>query len=202
MEHCLDEKIALKTILIQVPEIIEQEAAAYKAGYKVISEITIERVKRAAESIRKKSPKAEVDTGFRVYRLAESHFPQNLFIPDPEKTEDENLVSLEKHLKASIQPNLFADEAFGDLVTEIALKNGYGLFYSLQRESSFTSNVVYRLSGNDKTALLCLDQTLKDETVEALQSQSDEQLIVTNRALDTTKKWALQTTFKDNLHTV
>jgi adenine-specific DNA-methyltransferase len=148
MEHCRDEKMAIRTILIQVPELIETGTAAYKAGYKAISDITIERVKRAGDSLRKQAPNAKTDTGFRVYRLADSYFPQNLFTPDPDKTEAENLAALGEHLKANRQGALFADEDFEALVTEIALKNGYGLFYSLEAQAAFTHNAVYRLKGN------------------------------------------------------
>lgn len=187
-------------ILVQVPEYIDEDHAAYKAGYKTISSLCIERVKRSGVKIRKENPDATVDTGFRVYRLADSNFPQNLYTADPEKSEAENLAALKAHLQAELP--LASEGVFADIVTEIALKNGYGLFYTLERQSSFTANTVYRLHGNDKSALLCLDPTLADATVEALEPQSDKQLIVSRHALDTAKKWVLQQAFKDNLHTV
>jgi len=50
-------------ILVQLPEEIDKKKEAYKAGYKKISDITIERVKRAGD----KYP--NVDTGFKVLKL-------------------------------------------------------------------------------------------------------------------------------------
>ena len=58
------------------------------------------------------------------------------------------------------------------------------------------------ISGNQKSALLCLDDDLKDETIEVLKGFSDKQLIVAKLALDTTKKFELHNSFKDNLWVV
>ncbi|ADE16410.1 Site-specific DNA-methyltransferase (adenine-specific) [Nitrosococcus halophilus Nc 4] len=190
-----------KFILVQVPEITAKDSLASKEGLSTISSLCIERVRLAGQKTREEHPDAEIDTGFRVYRLTDSYFPQNFYTPDPNKTEAENVAALEEHLEASRQHLLFGNEDFDEVVTEIALKNGYGLFYELEKLAAFTSNAVYRLRGNDKAALLCLDATLNEETIEALAQHSDEQLIVSSRALDTTKKWALQAAFKDNLHT-
>jgi adenine-specific DNA-methyltransferase len=188
-------------ILVQLPEFTPETSEAYKSGLKTISALCIERVKRAGRKIREEHLDAEIDTGFRVYRLTDSYFPQNFYTPDLNKTEAENVAALEEHLKASRQHSLFGNEDFDEVVIEIALKNGYGLFYELEKLAAFTSNAVYRLRGNDKAALLCLDATLNEKTIEALAQHSDEQLIVSSRALDTTKKWTLQAAFKDNLHT-
>ncbi len=87
-------------------------------------------------------------------------------------------------------------------MTEIALKNGFGLFYTLERLEAFTLNATYRLVGNDKDAILCLDGQLDGATIEGLKDHGDEQLIVLKAALDTTKKFELQTAFQDNLWVV
>ncbi len=194
--------IDAKYILVQLPEFIKEDEEAYALGYRTISQICIDRVKLTGKKVLKENPKIKVDAGFRVYRLADSHFPQNLFTPDPAKSDANNTAALEKHLKASRQGNLFGEETFNDIVAEISLKNGYGLFYDLEKLDSFPDNAVYKLTGNDKSTLLCLDNPLSEKTVDALQAYSDEQLIVARRALDTTKKWTLQSAFKDNLHTV
>lgn len=190
-------------ILVQVPEYTDEGSEAFKAGYKTISSLCIERVKRAGEKIRRENPDAAVDTGFRVYRLTDSHFPQNFFAPDPNKTEAENVAALEAHLATGLHSTpLLPELSFADVVTEIALKNGYGVFHTLERLPTFTKNAVYQLQGNDKAALLCLDPALNDATVEALEAHSNEQLIVSSYALDTAKKWVLQQAYKDNLHVV
>ena len=201
-EFCSEKGKALRTILVQVPEKTAPSSAALKAGFKTISQLTIERVKRAGEAVRKTLSGNACDTGFRVLRLEASHFPENTFNPDPDKSEDENIKALEEHLTAAAQLRLFETDEFHGVVTEISLKNGFGLFYSLEPLEAFSANAVYRLIGNDKSAILCLDGQLDGKTIEALKDHSDDQLIVLKVALDTTKKFELQTSFQDNLWVV
>mgnify|MGYP002778282625 CR=1 FL=1 len=194
-----------KYILVQVPEYTEENSEAYKAGYKTISSLCIERVKRAGAKIRSENPDKEIDTGFRVYRLVDSHFPQNFYIHDPQKSEADNKAALDEHLQLALAQTalpLADDNAFQAVVAEIALKNGYGLFHTLEPLPDFTENAVYRLSGNDKAALLCLDSSITMETVEALEAHGNEQLIVSKYALDTAAKWVLHHAFGGNLHAV
>jgi len=198
-------------VLIQVPEKIEvtgdekaqkQAKATIAAGYNKISDITVDRVKKAGLKVKAGKVKGDLDIGFRLFELAKSHFPKNTFAPDPEKSEAENLKALEEHLQAATQLRLFGEDGFHSVVTEIALKNGFGLFYTLEQQDSFKKNAVYRIHGNDKDALICLDGVLEAVTIEALKAQSDDQLIVLRAALDTTKKFELQTAFRDNLWVV
>jgi len=188
-----------KFILVQIPEYTAENSIAYSTGYKTISAMCIDRVKRAGSKIRAEHPKTPIDTGFRVFNLTESHFPENLFTPDPDKTDEENRAALETHLNAPRQQNIFTDAIFKDLVTELAIKNGFGLFYTLERLETFPANAIYRISGNDKAALLCLDKDLQEATVEQLEAHRNEQFFCSRQNLDTTKKWALQAAFKDNL---
>ena len=191
-----------KYICVQIPEMIDKKEPAFSKGFRKITDITIERLKVSGRSIAAENRIEKLDTGFRVMNLNKSFFPQNTFMPDPEKSETENIKALEDHLTAAAQMRLFEEDEFHGVVTEIALKNGFGLFYTLTSIDEFTANAVYRLAGNDKDALLCLDGQLNGTTIEALKAFSDDQLIVLKAALDTTKKFELQTAFKDNLWVV
>lgn len=57
-----------KYILVQLPEEIEESKPAFKAGYRTIDEIGRERIKRAAQKI-KKETNADIDYGFKVVKL-------------------------------------------------------------------------------------------------------------------------------------
>ncbi len=199
-----------KYICVQVPEIIiptgnkVQKAKMQKAldaGYRTIFDITRDRLKRAGASVAQATAQ-DLDTGFRVFHLQESHFPRNTFTPDPEQSEEENIKALETHLTAAVQPRLFEEDEFQGIVTEIALKNGFGLFYTLERLEAFIVNAVYRLSGNDKHSILCLDGHLDGATIEALKAHSNDHLIVLKGALDTTSTFELQAAFSENLWVV
>lgn len=60
--------------MVQLPEAIDEKSDAYKAGYKNISDITIDRIKRAREKIAEGNPDIELDTGFKVFELTETNF--------------------------------------------------------------------------------------------------------------------------------
>ncbi len=64
-----------KFIMIQLPEPCDEKSEAYKAGYKNICEIGKERIRRAGEKIKEKSPLTtqDLDIGFRVLKLDDSN---------------------------------------------------------------------------------------------------------------------------------
>lgn len=64
-----------KYIMVQLPEATDEKSEAYKAGYKNICEIGKERIRRAANKI-KEETKADIDYGFRVYRLDSSNMQE------------------------------------------------------------------------------------------------------------------------------
>ncbi|MBU1088361.1 site-specific DNA-methyltransferase [Patescibacteria group bacterium] len=134
-----------KFILVQIPEATNEKSEAYKAGYKTISDICIERVKRAGTKILKQiqddtkqqklleqNNKTDLDVGFKVFKLSKSHFPENTFTPDPEKSHKENLKALETYIKkATLQKTLFKNSI--DLIYEIALKDGFELTLKIKK---------------------------------------------------------------------
>lgn len=62
-----------KFILVQLPEKINEKKEAFKTGYRKISDITIERVKRAGQKYK------SVDNGFKVLQLADNPDRENLW---------------------------------------------------------------------------------------------------------------------------
>ena len=67
-----------KYIMIQLPEETPEDSEARKAGYNTIPEIAKERIRRAGKKIKEESPLTtqNLDTGFRVFRLADSNFEE------------------------------------------------------------------------------------------------------------------------------
>jgi len=199
-----------KYILVQLPEATDSTSEAYKAGYKKISDITIERNKRVVENLRKSAksasnlftPADSADNrrdglGFKVFKLQKSNFPRVEYAPDPEKTHEENVKALKKYIrdKEAQLINAFNKE---ELITEILLKNGFKLNYTLTKLEQFTKNEILFATDGDKETLVCLDGDLAEETVEYFKKNTKQKLIVLERALDTTKKWNLKHYMKDN----
>lgn len=63
-------------IMVQLPEETPEDSEARKAGYNTIPDIAKERIRRAGKKIKEESPltTADLDTGFRVFRLEEGNY--------------------------------------------------------------------------------------------------------------------------------
>lgn len=194
-----------KFILVQFPEATDEKSEAFKAGYKKISDVTIERNKRVINNIIEEKKKAQPDLfsdkkedaeqfkglGFKVFKLQKSNFPRTEFAPDPELTEEENIELLKKYINNK-EAQLVTAFNRDELITEILLKNGFKLNYSVTKQEQFKKNEVFLATDGEKETLLCLDVTIADETIEYFKSNTSLKLIVLERALDTTKKWNLK----------
>ena len=194
----------IKYILVQVPEIIDKKHPAFKAGYRKISEICIQRAKLAGEMIAAEHQAKQIDTGFRVYTLTSSFIPENLFKNDPSLSSDENLNALKEYIDKELQIRLFDDRDFHNIIMEIALKNGYGLFPEVtELKSDFKKNRVFQLEGNGLKSFICLDENLDKESVKTLvNSYSDHILILSKYSINTEKMLNLKNAFGSNLQMV
>ena len=65
-----------KFIMVQLSEETPEDSEAKRAGYNTIPEIAKERIRRAGKKIKEESPltTADLDTGFRVFRLDEGNY--------------------------------------------------------------------------------------------------------------------------------
>jgi adenine-specific DNA-methyltransferase len=199
-----NDKGTRKYILVQVPEKTDENSEAFKAGYKKISDITIERNKRVVQNIIKEKKTQQPDLftgekkedalqglGFKVYKLQKSNFPRVDFAPDPEKTEAENVATLQQYI-ATKEAQLVNAFNKSELLTEILLKNGYNLNYKLGLQTQFASNEVQLASDGEKETLICLDVVINADTVDYFKTNADKKFICLERALDTTKKYNLK----------
>ena len=64
-------------ILVQLPEICDEKSEAYKAGFENICEIGKERIRRAGEVIKSEHSDADIDTGFKVFQVADTNIKWN-----------------------------------------------------------------------------------------------------------------------------
>ncbi|MCM4158441.1 site-specific DNA-methyltransferase [Antarcticibacterium flavum] len=194
-----------KYILVQLPEATDEKSEAFKSGYKKISDITIERNKRVIQNIiaEKKNETLDIFSkkedekdqlkglGFKVFKLVKSNFPRVDYAPDPEKSDEENVALLKKYI-AEKEAQLVSAFNREELITEILIKNGFKLNYSLEKQEQFKQNEIFLASDGDKETLICLDVSLADETVAHFKTHTGQKMIVLERALDTTKKWNLK----------
>lgn len=193
-----------KFVLVQIPEVTDEKSEAYKVGYKKISDITIERNKRVVERIIEEKKKEQPDLftnghkenalkgiGFKVFKLVKSNFPRVEFAPDPEKTTEENIELLKKYIRDK-EAQLITAFNRDELVTEILIKNGFTLNYTLAKQEEFKKNEIFFATDGEKETLICLDISIDMATVEHFKKHNTQKFICLERALDTTKKWNLK----------
>ena len=186
-------------VLVQLPEEIGKNETAYKAGYRTISQITIERCKRVVQGYGD-DPQPH-DTGFKVYRLTKSHFPRAEFQPDPDKSSEENVKLLKQYIaekESSFHIAFEQDQVFD----EVLLKYGFKLDYKLAKHKGFSKNAVYLAEEGDRKTFICLDTNIAEETIDFFKTHNDTMFICLERALDTTKKWNLNHTLGERLKAI
>ena len=193
-----------KFILVQLPESTENEPDLVKAGYKKISDVTIDRNKKVVEKLieEKKNKQPDLFTnghkedaikglGFKVFKLVKSNFPRVEWAPDVDKTEEENIALLKKYI-ADKEAQLVTAFNRNELLTEILLKNGFQLNYKAYKQDQFKKNEILLGTDGIKETLICLDVTVEADTVEYFKKHTDKKFICLERALDTTKKYNLK----------
>jgi adenine-specific DNA-methyltransferase len=186
-------------ILVQLPEEIDKDTGAYAAGFRQISDITIERSKRVVLGYGD-TPKP-FDSGFKVYTLAKSAFPRVAFAPDTTKTESENVDLLKQYIRDK-ETSFHLQFEKEKVLDEVLLKHGFMLDYAIKRCADFKSNEVFLAKDAHKEALVCLDAKIEPETVDHFQKHKDQFFICLELALDTTRKWNLKHSLADKLKAI
>ena len=193
-----------KFILVQIQEAINENSEAYNAGYKKISDITIERNKRVVEKIieQKKNELPNLFTnghkedalkglGFKVFKLVKSNFPRVEWAPDVDKNEEENIASLKQYIRDK-EAQLITTFNRDELMTEILLRHGFTLNYKIEKQEQFKKNEIFLATDGIKETLICLDTGIDLDTVEHFKKNTDKKFICLERALDTTRKYNLK----------
>jgi len=167
-----------KFILVQLPEPCASDSEASKAGFKTISEITKERVRRVIKKLNeddeKKSPrlfseeKKKADRGFRVFKLAESNF--KTWNADIAKG---NVSALEKQLELHID-HIRPDRSQEDILYEILLKSGFALTPPIEK-LELAGMTVFSAAGG--TFLICLERKLTMGVIEAMAKRKPERVV-------------------------
>ncbi|MFD1127636.1 site-specific DNA-methyltransferase [Paenibacillus provencensis] len=143
-----------KYIMVQIPALTEEDSDAYKAGYKTICEIGKERIRRAAKKINEET-NAEIDYGFRVYRLDSSNMKDVYYTPD--KLGQLNLEDVSSNIKE--------DRTGEDLLIQVMLECGLDL--SLPMESKeIEGKTVHYVAGNSLIA--CFDDLVPGSVIKKI----------------------------------
>ena len=158
-----------RCISIQLPEATDEQSEAHKAGYRNIAEIAKERIRRAGRQIAEAHPDKTIDTGFKVFKLAESNFKQ--------WQNDVASDGLEAQMKMFIDP--VAENALPEnMAYELLLRLGLKLTARVWQQNG----VFWLEDEGRRTALLLtrVDEALLDE----LTAQQPDKVVALDRLFD------------------
>ena len=198
-EYNQTEKTNVKFICIQLPQTTEKDSEAYNEGFKTISEISKERIRRISTKIKKEqSKKADKikeslftneeskernDLGFKVFKLDHSNF----------KIWD---ATLEKEPEA-IQQRLFEhidhispEAAQESILYELLLKSGFELSTPIEK-LILSDKTVFSIAGGQ--LLICLEKELSHDCLKAMAEMQPTRVICLDEAFTGVNADALKT---------
>ena len=137
-----------------------------------IAEIGKERIRLSLKKMSgKKKLELELNTsvnlGFKVFKLAQSNYPENQFEYDPEMKEKENEKAYKAYLEKACQSDLFKKTNEIDWVYENIIKEGLSLNSKIT-EMTIGKNKTLVAQDEKSEILICLDSNIADATVKAL----------------------------------
>lgn len=143
-------------IMVQLPEACaDEDSEAFRSGYKSISDIGKERIRRVGAKYIEKSTPLESDVGFRVLKIDSSNMNDVYYTPDAVKQGD---------LLAQVD-NIRADRTPEDLLFQVLLDWGVDLALPITQEV-ISGKTVFFVDGNALAA--CFEKGVNEEFVKTL----------------------------------
>ena len=146
-------------IMVQLPEVCDEKSEVYKAGYKTISDLGKERIRRAGEKIKAEHP--EIDVGFKVFKVDDTN------IRWIAAESGKQGVTLEDALSAGGKD--LRDFMNGtndlDVVYEILIRQ-YGI--PLTAPIELLSDIGERTYSIADTVIVCLEEDVTDAVVDKI----------------------------------
>ncbi len=143
-----------KYIMVQLPEPCDENSEAYKAGFKTIAEIAKERIRRAGKKIKEETG-ADIDYGFRVYKVDSSNMKDVYYTPD----------KLTQNLLDELESNIKEDRTSLDLLTQVMLEAGLELSLPIETKE-ICGKEVHFVAGNSLAA--CFDENVDEELIKEI----------------------------------
>lgn len=143
-----------KYIMVQLPEPCDEKSEAYKAGFKNIAEIGKERIRRAGKKIKEETG-ADIDYGFRVYRVDSSNMKDVYYRPD----------ELDQNLLDQLESNIKEDRTGLDLLTQVMLEAGLELSLPIETKKIYGKEVHF-VAGDSLAA--CFNEDVDEKLVKEI----------------------------------
>lgn len=154
---------SLKFILVQIPENVNEKSEIYSAGYKNICEIGKERIRRAGKEI-KEETEADIDYGFRVYRLDESNMQDVYYKPHEYDQSKMELFS----------DNVKSDRTADDLLAQVMIDWGLPLSLKIE-QAQVNGKQVFKVAGNSLFA--CFDRGIDEDFAKEIAKEAPLRIV-------------------------
>jgi adenine-specific DNA-methyltransferase len=157
MAHAAETGQRLRCITVQLPEPISEADDAFKQGFRTISEMSKERVRRAGAKILKGDyhPDWNKDVGFRVLKVDTSNLEDVYYRPD--ELDQKDLL----HTVDNIKPDRTAE----DLLFQVLVDWGVDLTLPIRRET-VKGKTIFIVDENALVA--CFDTGVTEELVKEI----------------------------------
>ncbi|WP_430647417.1 site-specific DNA-methyltransferase [Agromyces sp. GXS1127] len=142
-------------VMVQLPEVVERDSAAYEAGYKTIGDLARARIRVVGEKLQSDLLGAQVDVGFRSLVVDTTNVADVLRTPD--ETDQQTLGFAED----SIKP----DRSDDDLIFQVLLDWGLDLTEPIVVEEIANRSV---LTVADGALIACFAAELTDDVVKGI----------------------------------
>ena len=160
-------------ICVQLPELCDEKSEAYKAGYKTICDIGIDRIKRAGKKILSETENTDsLDIGFKVFELDTS----NLKTWDSTLTLDDYAQEEILNRMENILSRVKTDRTSLDMVYEIMLKIGKPLTDTV-KAIELDGKTAYTV-GENSGLIICLAKDITPEYLEKLCELKPSKLVI------------------------
>lgn len=166
-------------ILVQLPELLEEKTEAYQKGYKSISDLGKERIRRAGAKVLEETESAQLqigeeekkplDVGFKVFKLDTS----NLKTWDGTPIEDGQLTMFYERLNSMID-TVKDDRSDMDVVYEVMLKMGITLDTPVTY-IEVNDKIVYIVG--DFILMVCLANNITAEDIEGIAAYAPAKIV-------------------------
>lgn len=121
--NCLEPENSRRFIMIQIPELCKEKTSAYKAGYRNICDIGMDRIFKSAINYKAEYPDTTADLGFKHFTLQE--------------TQQETLDKLEDFIPEEqgmfIDNDILSDFGVPTVLTTWLVRDGYGFTAPVQK---------------------------------------------------------------------
>ena len=163
------------SISVQMPEVLDYDSEAYKAGYRTIAGITRARIDKVIAKLQAEHPDKTADLACAHFILAPSNFKVWRGDANTADALREQLALFQSAEKPGTHAQDPSDQTA--MLAELLLKHGLGALgvHAISKPKQLAGAMVHRvLMADDRQMWLCFDtytEALKDEIVKAAPAQ-------------------------------